>query len=268
MFDFHVHTHHSFDASHPMDLLVERAIQLGIQQLCFTDHTDYDYDGAGSHFSFSYQAFFDEITRTKQQYSQQIEVLAGVEFGLQPHVLQNYAADAEKWPFDYIIGSLHSAKKTDIYTGPYFQERDQRHAYLDYYDDMLQIIGQGAPFDAIGHFDMIKRYGSFESPLPLTDFSDIAATIFRQLAAQGKGIEVNTSGFRYGLNDAHPSRDLLALYKECGGEVIVTGSDTHQLDELAYKFPTILHYLDDLGFKYVTTFKQRKPTFHSIHKLL
>ena len=267
MFDFHVHTHHSFDADHPMKPLVERAVQLGIQKLCFTDHMDYDYDGAGSQFSFSYQAFFDELTGIRHQYGNQIEVLAGVEFGLQPHLVQNYLTDAAQWPFDYIIGSLHSAKKTDIYTGPYFKERSQQQAYLDYYDDMLQIVKQGAPFDAIGHFDMIKRYGSFESPLPLDEFQDIATTIFKELVSQGKGIEVNTSGFRYGLNDAHPSRDLLALYRQCGGEVIVTGSDTHQLNELAYQFPTILQTLSDTGFKYVTTFNQRKPTFHAIQKL-
>ena len=84
MFDFHVHTHHSFDASHTANELIEKAIQLGLTQICLTDHIDYDYDGEGSEFSFSYQGFFDEISRVRQLYKNQIQLLAGVEFGMQP----------------------------------------------------------------------------------------------------------------------------------------------------------------------------------------
>ncbi len=60
--------------------------------------------------------------------------------------------------------------------------------------------------------------------------------IFRELIERGKGIEVNTSGFRYGLEDTHPSYDLLKLYHQVGGEIIVPGSDTHKIDELAFRF--------------------------------
>ncbi|MDW7672442.1 MAG: histidinol-phosphatase HisJ family protein [Bacillota bacterium] len=268
MFDFHVHTHHSFDAESPASVLVEQAIHLGITRLCLTDHVDYDYDGEGSEFSFSYQAFFDEISRIRHLYQNQIEILTGVEFGLQPHVIDEYRKDADQWPFDYIIGSLHSAKKTDIYTGPYFVDRDQRQAYLDYFDDMFQVVQQNGPFNVIGHFDMIKRYGHFDSPLPLPEYQEIAEAIFRALIAEGKGIEVNTSGFRYGLGDAHPSRDLLALYRECGGEIIVLGSDAHRASELGDHFKEMLQVLHALNYKYVTTFRKQLPEFHTITKLL
>ncbi len=268
MFDFHVHTHHSFDASHSADEMVQQAIKLGMTHICLTDHVDYDYDGEGSEFSFSYQSFFDEIIRVRQQYQPQIQVLAGVEFGLQPHVVDQYLQDVEQWPFDYIIGSLHSAKKTDIYTGPYFQERDQHQAYLDYFDDMLQVLRQHAPFSVLGHYDMIKRYGSFEAPLPLSDYAEITTTIFNELIEQGKGIEVNTSGFRYQLEDAHPSRDVLALYRQCGGEIIVLGSDAHQVTEIGFRFRETLQVLHQLDYRYITTFHHQKPLFHSIEKLL
>lgn len=268
MFDFHIHTHHSFDGSHPTKEIVEQAVKMGLTHICLTDHVDYDYDGAGSEFSFSYQAFFDEITRIRQDYKFQIQVLAGVEFGLQPHLVDRYRDDVEQWPFDYIIGSLHSAKKTDVYTGPYFQERDQLQAYLDYYDDILQVVRNEAPFNVLGHYDMIKRYGSYEAPLPLESYQEITVTIFNELIAQGKGIEVNTSGFRYQLGDAHPSRDLLALYRQCGGEIVVLGSDAHQISEVGYRLKEMVQVLHSLNYKYVTTFRNQQPTFHAIEKLL
>lgn len=268
MFDFHVHTHHSFDASHSANELIEKAIQLGLSHICLTDHIDYDYDGEGSEFSFSYQHFFDEVSRVRQLYKNQIQVLAGVEFGMQPHLIQKYQRDANEWPFDYIIGSLHSVKKTDIYTGPYFKTRTQKQAYIDYFDDMLQVIQAEAPFNTLGHFDMIKRYGSFDAPLPLADYQEIATTIFKHLIPLGKGIEVNTSGYRYGLGDAHPSLDILKLYRECGGEIIVLGSDAHTTAEIAYKLKDVLMNLVQLDYQYVTTFKSRQPEFHKIEKLL
>ncbi len=268
MFDFHVHTHHSFDGFHPANEMVEKAIALGLTHICLTDHIDYDYDGEGNEFTFSYAAFFDEFTRLRQRYQHHIHILAGVEFGLQPHLIDKYELDAQRYPFDYIIGSLHSAKKTDIYTGPYFENRNQQQAYLDYYDDMLQLVAQEATFDALGHFDMIKRYGSYDSPLPLTEFQDIVVELFRKLIPLGKGIEVNTSGFRYGLGDAHPSQDLLKLYKASGGEIIVLGSDAHKTSEIGYRLKDAINNLHLLGYKYVCTFEKRKPIFHTIEKLL
>jgi histidinol-phosphatase (PHP family) len=268
MFDYHVHTNLSFDGTHQMDFLVEKAIFLGIRQLCLTDHIDYDYDGEGNDFSFSYQSYFSELARVRKKYHSQIDIRAGVEFGLQPHNIDRYRADADAWPFDYIIGSCHSAKKTDIYTGPYFENRSQQQAYDDYFDDMYQIVEQNAPLSVIGHYDMIKRYGSFDHTLPLSDFRDITVNIFKKLIEQGKGIEVNTSGFRYKLGDAHPSMDILALYKEVGGEIIVPGSDAHLAEEIGYGIKDVLQNLDNLGFRYVSTFKDLKPEFHLISRLL
>ena len=51
--------------------------------------------------------------------------------------------------------------------------------------------------------------------------------IFKTIIPKGKGIEVNTSGFAYGLDSAMPSIDILKLYKELGGEIITVGSDAH-----------------------------------------
>ena len=39
--DYHVHTYYSHDSSCPMADMIERALELGIDELCFTDHVDY-----------------------------------------------------------------------------------------------------------------------------------------------------------------------------------------------------------------------------------
>ena len=39
--DFHVHTEFSDDSNELMENQVERAIELGLKEICFTDHVDY-----------------------------------------------------------------------------------------------------------------------------------------------------------------------------------------------------------------------------------
>lgn len=40
-YDYHVHTHLSDDAQTPMETMVQKALALGLNELCFTDHIDY-----------------------------------------------------------------------------------------------------------------------------------------------------------------------------------------------------------------------------------
>ena len=84
------------------------------------------------------------------------------------------------------------------------------------------------------------------------------------MIADGKGIEVNTSSHRYGLNDLTPSRDILKLYKELGGEVITIGSDTHKHEHLGAYILETKKELKKLGFQYYCTFDQMKPIFHQL----
>lgn len=38
--DYHVHTEYSDDSTYPMESVVTDAIELGLDEICFTDHVD------------------------------------------------------------------------------------------------------------------------------------------------------------------------------------------------------------------------------------
>ena len=40
--DYHVHSYFSEDTDFPMELEIQKAIELGMDELCFTEHSDYD----------------------------------------------------------------------------------------------------------------------------------------------------------------------------------------------------------------------------------
>ena len=268
MFDFHMHTNFSPDASMTMQEAIESSIKKNLKEICFTDHVDYDYDGENSNFCIDYNEYFNEIGNLREVYKDKIRLRTGVEFGMQPHLFDRYTKDMINNPFDFIICSIHSVAKTDLYTGNYFDIRNQIEAYADYYKDMKAIVDNYEAYSVIGHLDVIKRYGAYDVILPFEKYRDNIVDILKTLIHNGKGIELNTSGIRYQLGDYHPSSDIIQLYHDLGGEIITIGSDSHSTDQIAYDFQNALKYLQGVGFKYITTFQQLKPEFHAIAKLL
>ena len=77
----------------------------------------------------------------------------------------------------------------------------------------------------------------------------------------GKGIEVNTAGLKYGMNDPNPHHDIIKRYLELGGEIITIGSDGHCPEHMAYDFHKLPDFLSSLGVHYYTIFRNKKPEF-------
>src|SRR5690625_5356335 len=166
--------------------------------------------------------------------------------------------------FDFSILSIHTADKKGLHDGAFFADRSIETSYEKYYKELLYCVKNFKYFSILGHLDLVKRYTIDE--IPKADFHGIIQEICKKIIPSGKGIEINTSGTRYGLPRAMPSDDIVKLYKANGGEIITIGSDAHQPDDIGYAFKPSLELLESLGFKYVTTFNDMKPTFHKIDR--
>ena len=100
-----------------------------------------------------------------------------------------------------------------------------------------------------------------------TDFSnykDIFEEFLQIVIKSGKGIEINTSGFRKNLGHPHPHEDILKMYKHLGGEIITIGSDAHLSEHVGYRFQEVSELLWGLGFKYYTVFEEQVPKFFEL----
>ncbi|MCM3740494.1 histidinol-phosphatase HisJ family protein [Oceanobacillus luteolus] len=264
MFDYHMHSNFSADCETPMEKTVERAIELGLKEICFTDHIDYDYPDKDWIFEFDLKDYDKKIKEVQERYRNQIRIKKGVEIGLQPHILQRYEDMMEQEQFDFVICSLHATEKKDLHFGEFFEGKTVDEAYEIYYTELLTCVRDFKEFSVLGHLDLVKRYTKEKSK---NNFHHIIKEIFAEIIPAGKGIEVNTSGYRYGLESGMPSLDILKLYKDCGGEIITLGSDSHVVDTLAVEFPLAIAHLKEAGFKYICTFTDGKPEFHYIDNL-
>jgi histidinol-phosphatase (PHP family) len=263
MFDYHMHSDFSADCDTPMENTIEKAIELGLKEICFTDHIDYDYPDKDWVFEFDMSAYDRKIRAVQEKYADRITIKKGVEIGLQPHLLKRYEKLVKENKFDFIICSLHTAENKDLHSGDFFTGKTIDEAFEGYYRELLQCIKGYKSFSVLGHLDLIKRYAKEKSK---NDFHEVIEEIFKEIIPAGKGIEVNTSGVKSGLGTM-PSRDILELYKTSGGEIVTLGSDSHIPEMLAGGFSEVLETLQDIGFKYVATFTNGKPEFHPISGL-
>lgn len=265
MFDYHMHSDFSADCTTKMEDTIESAIKKGLTEICFTEHIDYEYPDETIVFDLDIAAYTKKLTAMRAKYGEQISIKKGVEIGVQPYLLPRYEELLAKEKFDFIICSMHTADKKDLHSGNFFAGRTPEESYQIYYEELLYCVQNFDKYSILGHLDLVKRYKKLDTD---ANFHEIISEIFKTIIPKGKGIEVNASGFAYGLGGAMPSKDILSLYKETGGEIITIGSDAHEARHVAHRFPEILDLLDTIGFKYIATFTDLKPKFHSIKSLL
>lgn len=261
--DFHVHTHFSSDSDTPMEDMILKAIDLGLTTICFTDHMDYDFPvSSGLTFVFDPHEYFAELNRLENKYKGRIKVLKGIELGLQPHLNQRYQELLSLYDFDFAIGSSHLVQGVDPYLKEYWENRTKKEGIEDYFKSIIENVKTIKDFDIYGHLDYAIRYAPNQAQgYSYESYADIIDTMLTAIIEAGKGIEINTSGYKYGLGFPHPHEDILKRYKELGGEIITVGSDGHKTVHLAYDFHKAGDLLLSLGYEYYTVYEKRKPFF-------
>lgn len=267
--DCHMHTAFSEDGHTAPEVMAEKAIEKGLKMICITDHLDLDYPISGGLGTESYSPdldeYFQKLEKMRQEFSCRLEIRKGVEFGMQPHLGEKCRELTKNYPLDFVIGSVHLVQHTDPYYGEIFERKGDGEAYQIMFEEILKCIENTEDFDVVGHIDYIVRYGKRQAEAySYAAFAPILDEILRKVIRMGKGIELNTSGWKYGLGFCHPHPEVLRRYRELGGEIITVGSDAHGPEHVAYDFARAEKVLVDCGFTYYTEFKERKPIFKKI----
>lgn len=273
--DMHMHTWFSTDSEAcPRDMANE-AVRKGLKTICFTDHFDKDDLEWGEEGIFDVDAYFVEMQKLQEEYAGKLNIRIGIELGLRTYLKDYYEELTKKYPFDFVIGSVHNvpykkdAEGNILYTDPaaekLFTDRTDKEAYRLMMETTLENVRTSDCFQTLGHLDYVVRYGkSREKEYSYTDYADIIDEILKLLIEKEKGLEVNSAGLKYGLPFAHPHPDVLKRYRELGGEIITIGADAHKPEHIAYDFAKAEEILKFCGFKYYTEFFEQKPVFKQL----
>lgn len=256
--DYHVHSHFSDDTDFPMEEEIQRAIELGLDEFCFTEHVDY---GVPTVINCDYDAYFEEMNRMKEKYGKQITLRTGIEFGIQVHTLDYHEEIFAKYPFDFVIFSCHQVDNKEFCRQQVQEGRTQREYNRRYYQEILDVAKLYKNYSILGHLDVVKRY-DLQGEIAFEEIKDLVEEIFKVIIPDGKGIEINTSSFAYKLKSLMPSREILELYYQMGGRIITIGSDAHNADRIGDRIEEAAKTLKEIGFEGIYTFDQMKPEFH------
>ena len=263
--DLHLHTKFSSDSeTNPEDIIL-KAIDLNMPYVCFTDHNEFGYqDGE---FVLDTENYFSVLKTLKDKYSDKINVLIGVEQGLEVTKKMATLNYLKSYDFDFIIGSSHMVNGIDPYYPIFFEGRTTEAAISEYFDSIIDNLDCYNNFDVYGHLDYVIRYPVIpDKDYCYKKYKKYLEPILKKIISMGKGIEINTSGFRSKIKDANPSLEIIQEYKRLGGEIITVGSDAHFLKDVAADFDKAAEYLKLAGFDYYNVFVGRKPIKVSLTK--
>lgn len=273
--DYHVHTEFSDDSKYPLEELIKDAIKLNIEDICLTDHVDYGikvdvdsstkikYRGDEPFTNVDYEKYVKNIKEMQEKYGDKINIKMGLEFGIQMHTIDKYEALFKRYPFDFIILSVHQVNDKEFWTQDFQKGKTQKEYNEAYYNEILGIIKKYKNYSVLGHLDLIVRYDE-NGVYPFENVKPIIEDILKIVINDNRGIEFNTSYHRYGLKDTTPSMEILKLYHKLGGKIITIGSDSHKPEHLGFYIKEAKDILKSIGFKQFCTYDKMIPTFHDL----
>jgi len=237
--DDHVHSEFSYDTgpSASMRASCERAVELGIRSIAFTEHLEFTHAMPGdavdnSQISSSYgdrrssldvDGYLAAIEECRDRFPT-LRVLTGLESG-QPHLFEaSEAAVLAGGRFDRVLGSshalLHHGSLVEITR--LFPVLPVEDVVRLYFAEVLKVVQSSSPFQTLAHVDFVGRYvprsyGPYEDKR----FEPEYRQVFAALASTGRALEVNTKS-------QLTTVEQLSWWYEAGGEAVSFGSDAHE----------------------------------------
>lgn len=268
--DYHLHTLISSDSPASLQQQAQAALKAGLNELCVTDHWNLlDQMANPLPRTRGWAESIAQCQQAQEIFGSQLEIRLGIEVGngeIDPDSVSAGLSQAGG-VLDFVIGSLHNQSLgcggLGIFTAAHqCQKIEDGIALLDDYVDTLTALAQTDTFDVLGHVIYPLRYLPEQWQLNLDPYEAQLRQLFTTLVQTGRGIEVNTT---QGKTVAEWT-PVLQLYRECGGEILTTGSDAHRPDFVGAAFSDTYELLKSLGFRWVCTYRNRQPVFHNLDK--
>lgn len=258
-FDLHTHHKRCGHAKGNIRDYIEKAISKELNVIGISDHSPWFYrdDNYEPRYVMTIDEFpnyIKEVLQLKNEYKEKIEILLGVESDFIPEHLDLYSEIYNRYPFDYIIGSVHASNGRSIFNKDRWNGLNEKQLLLEkeMYYNLIEQSALSGLFDVLGHIDGMKR--SFPDFNSLDTFA--VEKCLKTIGECDLAIEVNTSTSNSGLG-WQPTSEILemALYYDVK---VTFGSDAHQPNRVGFEWDEVRKHLLEIGYKEWCIFRQRK----------
>ncbi len=257
--DYHTHHYRCGHAEGEMVEYVEAAIAAGVAEIGLSDHSPIYHLGDDPHplpqtamHQHELPRYVADMRALQQQFASKIAVRLGVESDYVVGWDDHYRTLWQRYPLDYVIGSVHWLGQWSIFNPQLPPGRTPDDIY-DEYLRTTQAAARSGAYDIIGHLDCIKTAGH----LPTRSMTPLLEETVQVLAESHVVVELNTSGWRKAIGECYPRPELLACCQHYGVPVTL-GSDAHRPEHVAAGFKEATTLLADVGYRDIATFRQRE----------
>ena len=231
-----------------MERSCERALELGLPAIAFTEHADWALVHEGQH-PVDIAGYLDAVEKCRVRFPD-LRILTGVELG-EPHWFpEQTAAILAAGPIDQVLGSVHSihlaGETLDASQFRRHEGIDFTGAVREYFRELLALVESDQQFEILAHIDYPKRYWvEGAPPYREKDYEEEIRAILTAAVSTGRVLEVNTTRG----NMLCPDLVVVRWWRELGGQAVQYGSDAHQPDRVAEGFKTATQMVESAGFK-------------------
>lgn len=255
--DYHMHTPLCRHATGEPTQYAARALEIGLQEIGFSDHNPMpqnDFDD----WRMAEQdlAVYVENVRKAQRDQPGLAIKLALEIDYLPGY-EDWIRDlAARYPWDYLIGSVHYVSDAWAMDDPRkiseWKRRDPYEVWTAYFDRLTQAAESGL-FDIIGHADLCKKFCFY----PTQDCTPLYTRLLRAIHAKNLAIEINTAGLRKDCKEIYPGPRLLRMAFEAGIP-LTFASDAHAVEEVGMNFPEAIVSARNAGYTYTCRFTKRR----------
>ncbi|MBQ3011999.1 MAG: histidinol-phosphatase HisJ family protein [Clostridia bacterium] len=272
--DYHTHTYFSFDGapdSSP-DALCLAAIERGVTDLAITDHFECNGRFDMSCPPYDADRAYEEILAAKEKYKGKVNLTYGIELGQ----IDQYPEEAEKLlsshSYEFVISSLHNLrgapdfcfidfKKIFDYTSPDYVG----HLFERNLAELCDSLDACDKIDTVAHLTYMHRYCALSgNNYDFTRHAGKIEELYRKMISRDIALEVNVSNLWRGLGFAMPDRELLALYRECGGKLVTVGTDSHSPEHIGECVDEGFELLRSVGLDSILVVRNGEKTIMKI----
>ena len=243
LLDYHIHTNFS-DGNNSPEEMVQKAIQMGLKQIGFSDHSYTFFDESYCMKKDKIREYITTVNELKVKYKDKISILLGIE--------QDYYSTEPTDEYDYVIGSVHYVKKDGKYI-PVDENTEilknsekelfggDMYALVELYYETVSDIVAKTNADIIGHFDLITKFLEKEKLFDENDKRYISAykSAVDNLIKYDVPFEINTGAISRGYRTTpYPSAKTREYITKKGGRFILS-SDAHDKKDICFGFDKI-----------------------------
>ncbi len=233
-----------------MEQYVLAAIASGLEQITFLAHAEagivyYQRNWLDPELLDSYWAEGHELRR---RYGQQLEILLGIELGINPRRVDELQQLAKRHRWDRIGLSYHylptegvwlnmcSARRANL---EQLQQRDRAELFLQYFSVLREHLGVLRP-TMVCHLDVLRR--NLDFPQFELVCRDIVEEILDLMVRYQVALEINTSGYGHKDEKPYPAEWIVAAAAQRGIELLLS-SDSHHPSEVGRHFEKAVEYV-------------------------